>query len=258
MSRILPLALMLAWLAGCSGSTGEGAPASDPAPEAPSSETSSGRALPPEVPDADPMPTGFEGLQNYSEEESRAWRSKERGGVAVIRAVDAGTGEPIPDQMYYGIRFAFRKEDVDRRPHVEVDWRGTPEVPDGVRRNDLAAGWWRLRLEADDYRPTWTPRFRVEEGKTTDLTVRMLLSNRLRVTVLEPDGTPCADGTLVIRGPRYLQAMHVSDGVGETSVHRDTIQVSVDPRMMEGYRPWTRTVEMSYGETTEVTVRLER
>jgi hypothetical protein len=227
----------------------------------PSGRGAPARILPPEAPEIDPPPRGkelFAGLENRTEEEERARASRDRLGVAAIRAVDAGTGEPVTDQQYYGCRFALKREDVDRRLHTEVDWMDQPPVPDGVRRHDLAEGWWRLRLEADGYRNTWTPRFRVERGKTTEFTVRMLRANRLLATVLEPDGSPCADGTLIIRERDRLGARPVKDGVVDALVHDDEVTIAIDPRFMEGYRAWSRKVEMSYGTTTRVTVRLRK
>ncbi len=143
---------------------------------------------------------GCRAVENYTDAEKAALRNQGRPGRASIAVRDAVTGQPVAECNYYAFKFSTDETGVDRRLPIMVSRRRQPESPGGNHEFDLVPGWYRLRLCSRTYRPAWTPRFEILEGRTTFLATEVKKANRIRVTVLEGDGSACATGTLLLRG----------------------------------------------------------
>ena len=236
---IAALALLCILLPACSGEPPPEVPPELAAKEAPATE---------EVPK----------FVNWTEEESAAWRSGAKPGTLVLTVRDSATGEPITDSHYYGMKFAFEKRLVAPHPHIEVDSFKKHYSEDGVYRYEFASGWHQLRLEADDHWRTWTPVFRIEEGKETKLTVDLHANVRLKVTVIDADGSPLKDGWVTVRMNTLLGSVHIENGVGELWIEDDEVTLSVGKMNLEDYQEQSITMKLTPGIVNEATITLTK
>ena len=213
---------------------------------------------PPEaVPQAEPEAEVPEFVK-WTEEESEALLSNAKPGWLVLTVRDSATGEPITDCHYYGMKFAFEKRRVEPRSHIEVDSFKAHFSEDGVYRYQFASGWHQLRLEADDHWRTWTPVFRVEEGKETKLTVELHANVRLKVTVFDADGSPLESGDVTVRMNTLLGSVHIENGVGELWIEDDEVTLSVGKIHMKDYAEQSITMKLTPNIVNEATIRLTR
>jgi len=213
-------------------------------------------ATPPEeTPAADELPE----FVNWTDEESEALSTNLKPGWLVLTVRDAATGEPIPDSYYYGMKFAFEKRLVGRHLHREVDFFGRrPPVPDGVYRWKLASGWHQLRLEADDHWRTWTPVFQIEEGVETKLTVDLHANVRLKVTVIDADGSPLKEGWVTVEMNELRGSIQIENGVGELWVEDDEVTLSVGKRNLKDYQEQSIAMKLTPGIVNEATITLTK
>jgi hypothetical protein len=198
-------------------------------------------------------------FENLTEEEKKARWDEESQGTLVLDVLDEETGAPVTDWWYYGVKYSLEESGVDAKIHTEVDFFGErPEAPDGHRRIALSAGWYRLRLEADGYRDTWTRRFRIDKGEDTAFSMTLLEANRLRVKVFDENGEPLEDGALLVEGENRKGAFSIHDGVGEDLMYDDEVVLHVGRVFLEDYAPQTIKVKLERGRVNEVTVHLKR
>jgi len=211
----------------------------------------------PSAPPREDVP--YSGDLNWTPEESAAWRATARPGWLVLHVTLAGTGEPVTDCTYSGVRFAFDKRRVPRKPFMMVDRFGPrPATPDGRYRWKMAAGWHQVRLGGRGIRKTWTPVFEIREGEETRLELAVKQTNRLRVRVFDEQGKPLEEGGVSLDGDGFRAGMHISKGIGEMEVDVDEVTVSVGRIFLEEYARQSVTIPLKPGEWNEVTIRLRR
>lgn len=173
-----------------------------------------------------------------------------RVAVLEVHVTDAGTGKPITHCGIVGWD--------EGRTFTEVTPSGYDVAADGVHRFELTPMSGRVRLAADGYSETWSKRFRLRAGTTERLAVSMNRLSRLVVTVVETDGSPVKEGTLLLKGPDLLRTLVVENGVVDQRVDPGRVRLVVDPRFMEGYEPHSQWLTLSPGERTELTLRVKR
>ena len=202
---------------------------------------------------------GCRAVENYTDAEKAALANQSRPGRASIAVRDAVTGQPVAECNYGAFKFSTDETGVDRRlPIMFCHDKSQPESQGGNHEFDLVPGWYRLQLCSRAYRDAWTPRFEILEGRTTFLTTEMKKANRIRVTVLEGDGSPCGTGTLLLRGPTVKTTLPIRDGVGETLFDEDSLRITVDPRFMPEYRYQAIDVSLDHGKLNEITLKIEK
>ncbi|MCU0728256.1 MAG: hypothetical protein MUE73_21115 [Planctomycetes bacterium] len=211
---------------------------------------------------ADPV-ADVSSIANWTEEESLAFRTDVKPGWLALSAKDVETGEPVRDAAFHSVRFSFEQRLVEAHPPMKVDGPARLEWSVGTlnRRSwcwKLAAGWYQLCIDADGYRNTWTPVFRVEEGRETPLAVELRKANRLKVNVLDERGAPIAEGGVLLLGKDFRAGLHIANGVGERFVPVDEVSIEVGRTFLEEYADEVVTVPLRPGIVNEVTIRLRR
>jgi hypothetical protein len=179
-------------------------------------------------------------------------------GTLVITVRDGETGAPIRDAQFYGIRSGTEEHLVGKQGHIEVSRLAQPDSEDGVRRWEFEPGWYTLRLEADDYWRAWTPVFRIEPGRETELLFEMHKNILLRVKVFDENGDPLPEGILSVEMNTLSGSMDIENGVGELWVEDDEVTLIVGKIWLKEYKPQSRTISLTPGEVNEVEIRLEK
>jgi hypothetical protein len=179
-------------------------------------------------------------------------------GTLVITIRDGATGKPITDAHYYGMRFAAEEHLVESSPHREVDFFEKFHSVDGVSRWELPAGWHKLRIEADDYWRAWTPIFRIEAGKETELTFEMHQNILLKIKVFDADGSPLKEGVIRVEMGSLLGSVDIKDGSGELWVEDDEVTLGVGRIWLKEYKEQSITVALTPGKVNEATIHLTK
>ncbi|MFO0934149.1 MAG: hypothetical protein U1E39_15785 [Planctomycetota bacterium] len=171
-------------------------------------------------------------------------------GEVVVRVRDARSGAPLEVCDLVGMRTGRTISAV------------TPSAPnvaaDGVHRYRVRPMAGRLKLGAPGYSETWTPDVRVASGETTSVAVALEPLGRLIVTVVDGDGEPLKEGTLVVWGREFEQAISVKNGVADVQIDAGERVVSVDPDQMPGFEPFELPVVIRPGEPTTARIPVAR
>ena len=78
------------------------------------------------------------------------------------------------------------------------------------------------------------------------------------MTVVDGDGEPLKEGTLVVWGREFEQAISVKDGVADVQIDAGERVVSVDPDRMPGFEPFELPVVIRPGEPTTARITVAR
>jgi hypothetical protein len=167
-------------------------------------------------------------------------------GEVVVRARDARTGAPLEVCDLVGMRTA--------RTIVSMTPSGPNVAADGVHRYRVRPMAGHLKLGAPGYSETWTPDVRVEAGGTTSVSVALAPLGRLVVVVVDDAGVPLKEGTLVVWGREFEQAIAVKDGVADVRIDAGERVVVVDPERMPGFEPFELPVVIRPGESTNARI----
>ena len=171
-------------------------------------------------------------------------------GEVVVRARDARTGAPLEVCDLVGLRTG--------RTIVAVMPSAPNVASDGAHRYRVRPMAGRLKFGAPGYSETWTPEVRVASDETTSMAVALEPLGRLIVTVVDGDGEPLKEGTLVVWGREFEQAISVKDGVADVQIDAGERVVSVDPDRMPGFEPFELPVVIRPGEPTTARITVAR
>ncbi len=167
-----------------------------------------------------------------------------------IRVRDAQTGTAIERCDLVGSRTATSiSSQTPSAPNVSAD---------GVHRYRVPPMRGRLKLRASGYSETWTEEVQVEAGTTTSLSLALVPLGRLVVTVVEPDGRPLRDGTLIVVGRAFEQAIGVKDGKADVWLDAGEYVMGADPDSMPGWESFEESVAIRPGERTDAQLRVTR
>ncbi len=171
-------------------------------------------------------------------------------GEVVVRATDARTGAPLETCDLVGLRTS--RVISSRTPS------GPNVAADGVHRFRVRPmrGW--LKLGAPGYSETWSPEVRLDAGGTASLAVALEPLGRLVVIVVDDAGAPLKEGTLLVLGRDFEQAIGVKDGVADARLDAGERVVTVDVDRMPGYEPFELPIVIRPGEQTNARLQVAR
>jgi hypothetical protein len=179
------------------------------------------------------------------------------GGTLEIEVTDAKTGAPIPRCVVVG----WDAGDVLTEVTPSLD--GHRVAPDGRHRFAVPRGVCRVRLAAHGYSETWSGDASVAAGRTQALAVAMEPLARLVVRVVETDGAPVAEGTLLVTGvdpmgADRIETLSIRSGLADQLVDAGRVAVEVDPTFLPDYVPQQAPATLRPGERTDLTLTVVR
>ena len=167
-----------------------------------------------------------------------------------MRVRDAWTGAPIEVCDLVGSKTA--------QALTMYTPSGPNVAPDGVHRYRVRPMVGRLRFDAPGSSSAWTDPVRIDAGSAPTMSLEMQPLGRLVVTVVEADGRPLKEGSLLVVGRELETTIVVKDGVADAAVDAGELLVIVDPDFMPGFVPAEEVVVTHPGRRANVRLEVER